>query len=121
LTTPPPALAFPLLGLVSVAIGWPLARRRVPPNRWYGVRVPSTLSSPTVWYEANAVCGDEMVRTGLVLLVVGVALRFVPGLPEIGYVAICLAVFLVGSVRATVRSLRTAKRLTGGAAAPPAT
>ena len=104
-------LAFPLLGLGSALIGWPLARRRIAPNRWYGVRVASTLSSPAIWYEANAVCGDGLVRMGLVLLVVGIALRFVPGLPEIGYVAICLAVFLVGSIRATARSLGTAKRL----------
>jgi SdpI/YfhL protein family len=107
-------LAFPLLGLVSLVIGWPLAQRRIAPNRWYGVRVLSTLSSPAVWYEVNAVCGDELVRTGLVLLVVSLALRFVPRLPEIGYVAICLAVFLVGSIRATARSLRTAKRLAAG-------
>lgn len=104
-------VAFPLLGLVSLFVGWPLARRRVAPNRWYGVRVASTLSRPAIWYEANAVCGDELVRTGLVLLVVAVALRFVPRLPDLGYTLICLAVFLVGSSRATVRSLRVAKRL----------
>jgi len=119
LTVPQPTLAFPLLGLLSVAIGWPLARRRIAPNRWYGVRVPSTLSSPEIWYEANAVCGDELVRMGLVLLVVGVGLRFVRGLPEIGYVAICLTVFLVGSARATVRSLGIARRLAASHAAPP--
>jgi hypothetical protein len=111
MTPPTSHLAFPLLGLVSLVIGWPLARRRVAPNRWYGVRVASTLSTPVIWYEANAVCGDELVRMGLVLLVVSVALSFVPGLPDVGYVVICLAVFLVGSVRATARSLRTAKRL----------
>jgi hypothetical protein len=111
MTPPTSHLAFPLLGLVSLVIGWPLARRRVAPNHWYGVRVASTLSRPGIWYEVNAVCGDELVRMGLVLLVVGVGLSFVPGLPDVGYVAICLAVFLAGSVRATARSLRAAKRL----------
>ncbi len=104
-------LAFPLIGVASLILGWPLARRRVPPNRWYGVRVPATLSAPRIWYEANAVCGDELVRLGLVLLVIAVALPFVRGLPEVGYVVICLAVFVVGSVRATTRSLRLAERL----------
>ena len=55
-------VAFPLIGLVTLLIGWPLARRRVPPNRWYGVRLRATLSSPAVWYEAmryaaTSLCG----------------------------------------------------------------
>jgi hypothetical protein len=107
-------LAFPLIGLASFLVGWPLARGRVPPNRWYGVRVPATLSSPTIWYAANAACGDELVRVGLVLLVIGIALPFVPRLPELGYVVICVAVLLIGSTRATARGLGVAKRLSQG-------
>ena len=69
-------------------------------------------ASETIWYEANAVCGDEPVRLGLVLFVVALALPFVRGLPELGYVSICLAVFVVGSARATVRGIRVVRRLT---------
>jgi hypothetical protein len=105
-------VAVPLIGLVSLLLGWPLARRRVPPNRWYGVRLRATVSNPAVWYEANAVCGDELVRLGLVLLVIALALPFVRGLPDLGYVSICMAVFVVGSTRATVRAIRVARRLT---------
>ncbi len=104
-------VAFPLIGLASLLFGWPLARRRVPPNRWYGVRLRGTLSSPAIWYEANAVCGDDLVRLGLVLLVIALALPFVRGLPEVGYIAICMAVLVVGSIRATVRGIRVVKRL----------
>ena len=82
----------------------------MPPNRWYGVRLRATLSNPAVWYEANAVCGDDLVRLGLVLLVIALGLPFVRGLPELGYVAICMAVFVVGSARATVRSIGVVKR-----------
>jgi hypothetical protein len=103
-------VAFPLIGLASLLLGWPLARRRVPPNRWYGVRLAATLSSPALWYEANAVCGEDLVRLGLVLLVVALGLSFVKGLPELAYIAICLAVFLVGSIRATVRGIGVVKR-----------
>jgi uncharacterized membrane protein len=104
-------VAFPLIGLASLAIGWPLARRRVPPNRWYGLRVPATLSNRTIWYEANALCGDDLVRSGVVLLAVALSLQLLRDLPEIGYVFICLAVFVVGSLRATIRGARVAKRL----------
>ena len=104
-------VAFPLIGLASLLLGWPLARRRVPPNRWYGLRVPATMANPAIWYEANAVCGEDLVRLGAVLFTVAVGLLFVRGLPELGYVAICLAVFVVGSVRTTVRGIRVASRL----------
>ena len=107
-------VAFPLIGLASLVLGWPLARRRVPPNRWYGLRVPATLANPAIWYEANAVCGDDLVRLGAVLLAVALGLLLVRGLPELGYVVICLAVFVVGSLRATVRGIRVAKRLSKG-------
>jgi hypothetical protein len=104
-------VAFPLIGLASVVLGWPLARRRVPPNRWYGLRVPATLANPVIWYQANAVCGDGLVRLGGALFTVALGLWFVRGLPELGYVVICLAIFVVGSLRATVRGIRVAKRL----------
>jgi hypothetical protein len=69
------------------------------------------LADPAIWYEANAVCGDELVRLGAVLLVVGVSLTFLRDLPELGYVTICLAVFVVGSTRAVLRGWRLANRL----------
>lgn len=40
----PPTLVFPALGLLLAALGWPMATRRVPPNRWYGLRVPATFA-----------------------------------------------------------------------------
>jgi hypothetical protein len=107
-------VAFPLIGLASLVLGWPLARRRVPPNRWYGLRVPATLANPATWYEANTVCGDDLVRLGAVLLAVALGLLLVRGLPELGYVVICLAAFVVGSLRATVRGIRVARRLSKG-------
>jgi len=104
-------VAFPVIGAVSILVGLPLATRRVPPNRWYGVRVPATLSDPAIWYEANAVTGLDLFRLGLVLLAVSLGLQLIPGLPELGYVAICLAVLLVGSIGATLRGARLAGRL----------
>jgi hypothetical protein len=56
------------------------------------------------------VCGDDLVRLGLVLLVIALGLPFVSGLPELGYIAICMAVFVVGSIRATVRGIGVVKR-----------
>jgi hypothetical protein len=54
-----PELLFPVLGLLLVVLGWPMAARRVRPNRWYGLRVPATFADEQVWYDANAVAGRE--------------------------------------------------------------
>jgi hypothetical protein len=35
---------FPVLGLLLLVLGWPLAARRVRRNRWYGLRVPATFA-----------------------------------------------------------------------------
>jgi SdpI/YfhL protein family len=104
-------VAFPAIAAVSMLVGWPLATRRVPRNRWYGVRVPATMSDPEIWYDANAVTGLDLFRLGLVLFAVSLGLQVIPGLPELGYVMICLAVLLVGSIRATLRGARLAGRL----------
>ena len=106
-----PYVAFPAIGALSILVGWPLATRRVPPNRWYGVRVPATMSDRAIWYQANAVTGLDLFRAGLALLGVSLALLLVPALPKLAYVAICLAVLLIGSIRAVPRGSRLAERL----------
>jgi hypothetical protein len=106
-----PYVAFPAIGALSIFVGWPLAKRRVPPNRWYGVRVPATMSDRDIWYQANAITGLDLFHAGLALLAVSLALQMVPALPELGYVAICLAVLLIGSIRAISRGSRLAERL----------
>jgi uncharacterized membrane protein len=42
-----------VLALVSL----PMALRKVPPNHLYGFRTQRTLSSPDIWYPANAFSG----------------------------------------------------------------
>jgi SdpI/YfhL protein family len=107
----PPELLFPALGLLLVALGWPMATRRVRPNRWYGLRVPATLADEGVWYEANAVAGRSMMALGAVLVLVALALPRLAGLPESTYAGICAGLLGVGSLVLTVRGWRIANRL----------
>ena len=57
-------ILFSGIGVVSIVSGLPLARRRVRPNRWYGLRIPATFADEHVWYEANAACGRDLVLLG---------------------------------------------------------
>ena len=54
----------PLLILVSI----PLICRWIPPNRFYGFRIPATRTSPSVWYDANALTARHLFILGVVLV-----------------------------------------------------
>jgi uncharacterized membrane protein len=47
--------------LVLMAVAIPLARQRIKPNRFYGVRTALTLRDDTAWYRANRLFGKVML------------------------------------------------------------
>jgi hypothetical protein len=106
-----PELLFPLLGLLLIGVGWPLAARRVRPNRWYGLRVPATFADQTVWYEANAVAGRDMVRLGTLVTAIALVLPHVTELPSDIYAGVCGGVLGIGSFFLAVRGWRLANRM----------
>ncbi|MBP7865123.1 MAG: SdpI family protein [Acidobacteria bacterium] len=56
-----------LAGCVLAAFSIPLALRRVPMNRFYGVRIPKAFKSERNWYEINAYGGQVLAVYGLLL------------------------------------------------------
>ena len=107
----PPDLVFPALGLLLIVLGWPMAARRVRPNRWYGLRVPATFADERVWYDANAVAGRDMMLLGAVILALALGLPRVARLPRDAYAGVCAAVLGVGSLLLALRGWRLANRL----------
>jgi hypothetical protein len=58
--------------LLLVGFGLPMALRKVPPNGWYGLRVPITLRSRPAWYAGNAHWGRWIVAGGLLSLPIAI-------------------------------------------------
>lgn len=58
---------FALFGLVLALLAIPLILRRVPPNALYGLRVPATFRDDSVWYDANAASGRDMLIFAVVV------------------------------------------------------
>ena len=106
-----PHLVFPLLGLLLIGLAYPLARRQVRPNRWYGLRVPATFADEKVWYEANAVAGRDMMRLGIVVTATALLLQYLVNLRLEAYAGICAGILGIGSLILTVRGWRLANRL----------
>ncbi|MBI3991989.1 MAG: SdpI family protein [Candidatus Lambdaproteobacteria bacterium] len=64
------------LGLYALLIvaALPLAFRLIPPNRWYGFRIPGRLIDPERWYAINAVGGAYFAISMAICLVVNMLL-----------------------------------------------
>ena len=92
------------IGPVLVVLSIPLILRWVPPNRFYGFRIPSTLRSTSVWYDANALAGRHLLMLGLFL----VALEFL--LPRSALVGTLRVVAALGLAAVTIADWRTARR-----------
>jgi hypothetical protein len=62
-----PWLLFPIMygtGILLIAMGLPLYRRRVPPNPLYGVRFTATMADERIWYDINVRGGRDLIAIG---------------------------------------------------------
>lgn len=67
---------FLLLALAALytGIAIPLVRRRVPPNKTYGICTAATRADESVWYDANAAGGRDLILLSVVFVICGLAL-----------------------------------------------
>jgi uncharacterized membrane protein len=100
------------MGVLFIAIGVSLIRRRIAPNSLYGFRVRRTLEDPEVWYDANEFTGRCLIWLGIGLSLSGLALYFIPDISPVAYVATCGAILLVGVVVSVLLSFRYLNRIT---------
>ncbi len=97
-------------GVLFIAIAIPLILRRVPPNSWYGLRVPATFSDETVWYEANVRTAKDILMLGVIVIAVGVALYYTP-IPLWSKVLVWSGIVVGGVIAVLIHGWRYANRL----------
>lgn len=103
-------ILFTVVGVILIVLAIPLMLRRVGPNGWYGLRVRATFADESVWYDANAMCGRDMLIVGTVQLALAL---FTPlaAVSELAYVAINGFVTLAGAIVIAVVGWRRANRM----------
>ena len=108
---------FGLVGVLLIALGIPLLRRRVRPNPLYGLRSREALADEGVWYEANARLGRGQVALGAGLLLLAWGLPLLPDLSERMYVLCCLAWLVLGMLALCIGTQAAARRMAAERAA----
>lgn len=106
-----PAIANLTVGALLVALAVPLRLGRVPPNHFYGVRLPAAFRSESNWYALNRIGAAWLIGIGLALALLGIALLAAP--PAAGSLAFRLAVFApaIGALVLLAACLVAASRL----------
>ncbi len=99
-------------GLILIGVSIPLVLKKIPPNQWYGFRVPKTFSSDHIWYEANRVAGIDLCLAGGAVIGASVVLNFIsPMLGEGISVTVMLIVIVVSLLAAVVHSLLALRKM----------
>jgi uncharacterized membrane protein len=98
------------VGLLLVLIAIPMLLRRIPPNAFYGLRVPATFADEWVWYEANALAGRDLVALGVLLALVPL-MQPALGLRRGMLPLVWAAVAVIGLLVMTLVAWRRANRL----------
>ncbi len=86
-----------LIALLLIALAVPLILRKVPPNGFYGFRLPKTQSDPRIWYAANRAAGLNLVAGSSLSLLVWAATALMYGATRANVVGMtALSVSVIG-------------------------
>jgi hypothetical protein len=105
------AIALALLGIGALiwCVCLPLISRKVPMNRWYGIRVRQAFFSDQHWYDINEYGGRAMSRWSMPIVFVGVLGLLVPLRFFVAYCCLAGAIVLVSMVAPLIQIVHFSK------------
>ena len=113
------SLILSVTGILLVMLGHRMAKRRLPPNSWAGVRHEIALRSEEDWYTMQARCAVATIGVGVVLLDSAVLFAVQAALHETISILIPMAITLIQTVAGIaflhVQARRCAAELTQSA------
>jgi hypothetical protein len=104
-------ILYAVVAVVMVLAAIPLMKHKIPPNHWYGFRVPATLNDPGLWYKVNAYAASGLLWVGIMTLISAVALYVFPGLNTRTYRFACTAILVTGVCVNLVKTFRFLHKL----------
>ena len=113
------SLILSVTGILLVVLGRRMARRRLAPNSWAGVRYEIALRSEENWYTMQARCAAATVGLGVVLLDSAVLFAIQAVLRDTISILVPMAIMLIQTVAGIaflhVQARRCAAELTQNA------
>ena len=113
------SLILSVTGILLVVLGRRMARRRLAPNSWAGVRYEIALRSEENWYTMQARCAAATVGLGVVLLDSAVLFAIQAVLHDTISILVPMAIMLIQTVAGIaflhVQARRCAAELTQSA------
>ena len=92
------SLILSVTGILLVVLGRRMAKRRLPPNSWAGVRYEIALRSEENWYTMQARCAAATIGVGVVLLDSAVLFAVQAALHETISILFPIAIMLIQTV-----------------------
>ena len=92
------SLILSVTGILLVVLGRRMAKRRLPPNSWAGVRYEIALRSEENWYMMQARCAAATVGLGVVLLDSAVLFAIQAVLHDTISILVPMAIMLIQTV-----------------------
>jgi hypothetical protein len=94
------------VGILTFCVCLPLICRKVPMNRFYGIRIPQSFVSAERWYDINAYGGRLLARWSCLIIVTGVVGFLVPLRFLQAYAMTAAAVILISVIVPLIQIIR---------------
>ena len=99
------------VALLLAGLSLPLILRKVPMNRFYGVRFPQSFKSNEAWYEINAYGGKALLIATIPILLAGLYGLLAAPNPSGPYSLICAGVLVLSVMLASLASYWKARKV----------
>jgi len=103
------AIALLVVGGTMFATCLPLIKRRVPMNRFYGIRVREAFKSKERWLDINAYGGRQFAMWSLPIVIIGILGLLLPTRLVFIYIPIAIGVILLSALIPLIQTMRWIK------------
>ena len=103
------AIALLAVGSIMFATCLPLIKRRVPMNRFYGIRVREAFKSKERWLDINAYGGRQFAVWSIPIVIAGILGLILPTHLMFTYIPISIGVIVLSALTPLIQTIRWIK------------